>query len=377
MRHRLAILGSTGSIGTQALAVADHLQLQVVALAAGSNAAALEEQARRFRPKLIALADKEEALKLQQKLPGIEVLGGEEGLCAVATMQDADCVISAISGTRGLASTFAAIEAGKKIALANKEVLVSAGALALKMANRYGATIIPVDSEHSAIFQCLQGQSQNSVKRLILTASGGPFYRYSDSQLASITAKEALAHPTWNMGPKITVDSSTLMNKGLEVIEAYWLFQVDLSNIDVVIHPQSIIHSMVEFEDNSTLAQLGLPDMKSAIQYALTYPMRMPGLTKAMDWSQPHTLSFLPVDRARFPCLNLAYQAMQAGKSYPPYLNGANDQLVHRFLSGEIPWHAIGDKLSKLLNSHKPMAVDTLENILATDALARRQATTA
>lgn len=376
MKKRIALLGSTGSIGKSTLQVVDNLspEIEVVALAARSQVELLAEQVRRYRPKLVALYDKEAARTFQKLFPTLEVVAGIEGLCQVATHPDVDLVLAAMTGTQGLKPTIQALQANKAVALANKETLVAAGELVTKLARTQGCPLLPVDSEHSAIFQCLQAEDKYSIQRLIITASGGPFLNYTKEQLEQISVAQALNHPTWRMGPKITIDSSTLMNKGLEVIEAHWLFGVPLNKIEVVIHPQSIIHSMVEFCDGSILAQMGEPSMVTPIQYALTYPERKKGLLKPFDFTKARTLNFLPPDYERFRCLKLAMEALKAGKSMPCYLNAANEVLVERFLKGELNWSAIGQKLETLMERHKLQPSDQLETLLAVDQEARVEA---
>ncbi len=373
---RIAILGSTGSIGQNALKVARHLgsDIQVVAIAARENIELLEEQAREFAPRLIAVYNADKALELQRRLPGQTILSGMEGLLAVASHPEADMVISAMAGTVGLQPTIEAIRAGKDVGLANKEALVSGGALIMQLVAEKGVKLLPIDSEHSAIFQCLKNEPARSVRRIILTSSGGPFRTWTDQQLENVTIEQALNHPTWKMGPKVTIDSSTLMNKGLEVIEAYWLFGVDLDQIDVVVHPQSIIHSLVEFSDYSMLAQMGEPSMIVPIQYAMTYPDRQPGLLKPFDFVKNSKLEFSVPNKHTFRCLALAYEALRQGGSLPCYMNAANEVLVERFLKGEISWKEIGIQLEVLMNRHAVVAIDSLDIILAVDALAREEA---
>ncbi|CUI15920.1 1-deoxy-D-xylulose 5-phosphate reductoisomerase [Candidatus Protochlamydia naegleriophila] len=373
---RIAILGSTGSIGQNALKVARHLgsDIQVVAIAARENIDLLEEQARDFAPRLIAVYNADKALELQRRLPGQTILSGMEGLLAVASHPEADMVISAMAGTVGLQPTIEAIRAGKDVGLANKEALVSGGALIMQLVAEKGVKLLPIDSEHSAIFQCLKNEPARSVRRIILTSSGGPFRTWTDQQLENVTIEQALNHPTWKMGPKVTIDSSTLMNKGLEVIEAYWLFGVDLDQIDVVVHPQSIIHSLVEFSDYSMLAQMGEPSMIVPIQYAMTYPDRQPGLLKPFDFVKNSKLEFSVPNKHTFRCLALAYEALRQGGSLPCYMNAANEVLVERFLKGEISWKEIGIQLEVLMNRHAVVAIDSLDIILAVDALAREEA---
>lgn len=373
---KIAILGSTGSIGCNALNIVRHLksQFKVVALAARENIDLLEHQAREFQPQLVAVFNVDKAQELQKRLPHQTVLAGMEGLKAVAACQEAEMVISAIAGTLGLQPTVEAILAGKDIALANKEALVSGGALVMRLVEERGVQLIPIDSEHSAIFQCLKGEKKSTINRIVLTSSGGPFRFWTQEQLEKVTVEQALQHPTWKMGPKVTIDSSTLMNKGLEVIEAYWLFNIELNKIEVIIHPQSIIHSLVEFSDYSMLAQMGVPNMIVPIQYAMTYPDRYPGMLEPFDFIKHAKLEFFKPDLKKFRCLALAYEAIQRGGSLPCYMNAANEVLVQRFLAGEISWNDIGIQLEQLMNQHQLQPVDTLENILAVDAQAREEA---
>ena len=370
--RKLSLLGSTGSIGKSTLGVARHLkeELCVTALAARSNIDLLEQQIQEFNPSLVAVFDEKKALELQSKVPHVEVVAGLEGLCAVASQSCADMAVLAMSGSSGLSPAIAAINAGKQIALANKEILVCAGELIMRLAKEKGIQLLPVDSEHSAIFQCLQGNEKKEVRRIILTASGGPFRTLSAERLRSVSVQEALNHPNWRMGSKVTIDSSTLMNKGLEKIEARFLFDVEPEKIDVVVHPQSVVHSMVEYQDGSILAQMGLPDMSLPIQYALTYPKRCPGRLPPLDFTNLQ-LTFEQPDREKFLCLALAEEALLRGKSAPCAMNAANEILVERFLQGAISWSAIGDKLEKLMSSHREVDVLTLESILAVDSETR------
>lgn len=373
---KIAILGSTGSIGRNALNVVRHLntRFRVVALAARENIDLLEQQAGEFQPLLIAVFQPEKARELQKRLPGQVILSGMEGLRAVAACQEADLVISAIAGTLGLQPTIEAILAGKDVGLANKEALVSGGELVMRLVREKKIQLLPIDSEHSAIFQCLNGEKKSAVNRIILTSSGGPFRNWTQEQLENITVDQALNHPTWKMGPKVTIDSSTLMNKGLEVIEARWLFNMEVDKIDVIIHPQSIVHSLVEFNDFSMLAQMGLPSMIVPIQYAMTYPDRYPGLLEPFDFIKHGKLEFFKPDLGKFRCLALAYEAIQRGGSLPCYMNAANEVLVERFLAGEISWKEIGNQLERLMSQHQVQSVDTLEDILAIDVQARDEA---
>ena len=349
----LAILGSTGSIGRQTLEVvaANPDRFRVVGLAAGRNASALAEQAAVFVPARLCLGD---PLAPAQGLAG-PILRGEEGLVALASDPQVDLVVVATSGAAGFAPTLAAIRAGKEVALANKEVLVMAGELIMAEARRYQVTLRAIDSEHSAIWQCLQGEATGAVERLILTASGGPFRNHSREEMAQVTPDQALRHPTWNMGPKITIDSATLFNKGLEVIEAHWLFGLPYERIQVVVHPQSIIHSMVEFQDGSIKAQLGRPDMRLPIQYALGYPERLPHRYTEVNWATVGPLSFEPADETRFPCLRLAREAGQAGQTYPAVLAAADEVAVDLFLQGHIAFLDIPALIEGALEAHRPV----------------------
>jgi len=374
MKKNLSILGSTGSIGCSTLEVAKHLGFSVMAIAAKSSIDLLEIQAKQFKPSLIAVFDGEKAEELKKRLPSFKILSGYEGLCEVASFEKSEVVVSALSGAIGILPTIAGIKAGKDIALANKEVLVSAGEYVMQLVKAKGVRMVPIDSEHSALFQCLEGKDPKTVRRLIITASGGPFFRYPTEKLKQITFEDALKHPTWRMGIKITIDSSTLMNKGLEMIEARWLYDIPETNIDIVIHPQSLIHSMVEFIDGSILAQLSITDMKLPIQYALTYPKREPSLVPFFDLTREHRLEFSPLDQERFRCVPLAYEALKKGKSAPCFLNAANEILVKRFEKGEIGWLDIQDILEDLMQKHVTREVDKVEEILVVDELAREEA---
>lgn len=376
MKKKIAILGSTGSIGTSALQVIQHLgpDYQVVALAASSNIDLLQEQIAQFHPECIAVYDEKKAEELRKRLPGRTILHGDEGIHAVATHSSADLVLSAISGTYGIGPTFAAVNAGKNIALANKEALVSGGSLLMELAKKKKVSIFPVDSEHSALFQCLQSNPKESVSRLILTASGGPFRTFEMEQLRTITPEQALNHPNWSMGPKVTIDSSTLMNKGLEVIEAHWLFDIPFDQLDVVIHPQSIIHSLVEYKDGSMLAQMSVPTMLVPIQYALTFPERRPGLLKPFDFIRHGKLEFSCPDLLKFRALKLAFDAIKEGGSLPCYMNAANEVLVYRFLKKEIGWLEIAEKLESLMNQHEKVKISSLDEIVMIDNQARTEA---
>ena len=374
---RLAILGSTGSIGRNCLAVAKHLgreRVQVAALAAGSNVDLLEQQVREFQPSLVAVYDLAQAKELRRRIPQISVLEGIEGLKAVAVHENANLVISAISGAIGLVPTLAAIKERKNIGFANKEVLVAGGELVMSLVRKHGIDLIPIDSELTAIFQCLKGERAKHVQRLLITASGGPFRNFTESQLQQVTLDHALNHPNYRMGPKVTIDSSTLMNKGLEMIEAHWLFEVPLEKIEVIVHPQQIIHSMVEFIDNSMLAQMCEPDMLVPIQYAITYPERSRGSLVPFDFMKNGSLTFALPDMDKFRCLKLAYEAIRTGGSMPCFMNAANEVLVHRFLSRGIPWTEIASRLESLMDRHSVIPIKSLEDLLEIDRKARQEA---
>ena len=368
---KIAILGSTGSIGTQTLDVirAHSDELEVVALAAGSNKERLKEQIREFHPELVSLSDEKKAQELKEELAGeaVEVVCGMDGLIEVAGIDSADVVVTAVVGMVGLLPTMAAIKAGKDIALANKETLVTAGHLIIPMAREYGVSILPVDSEHSAIFQCLQGEPKKALDKILLTASGGPFRGKSAEFLETVTLEDALNHPNWSMGPKITIDSSTMVNKGLEVMEAKWLFGVDYSQIEVVIQPQSIIHSMVQYIDGAVIAQLGTPDMRVPIEYALFYPERrsLPG--DRLDFSKLSQITFEKPDYKVFRGLSLAIEAGKTGGTMPTVFNAANERAVAKFLKGEIKYTDIVRSIEKCMDAHKVSAHPDLEEILATE----------
>ena len=374
----LAILGSTGSIGRSALAVVDAhpSRLRVVGLAAGDNATLLAEQIRRYRPDVAAMATADAVQRLRASAGGArpEIGEGNEGLLAVATHPSVDIVICASAGTAGLEAVLAAIEQGKTIALANKEVLVMAGALVMDAARRHGVAILPVDSEHNAIHQCLHGRDRAEVRRLILTASGGPFREMTQDALGQVGPDAALRHPTWQMGRKITIDSATLMNKGLEVIEAYWLFGVAPDRIDVVIHPQSIVHSLVELIDGSMIAQLGITDMRLPIQYACSYPDRWDTALPSLDLTRAGRLDFHDPAHDRFPCLGLAYRALREGGTLPVVLNAANEIAVEAFLDGKLGFTAISTVIEKTMNDHAVDRVSTLEVVRRADGWARARA---
>jgi 1-deoxy-D-xylulose-5-phosphate reductoisomerase len=377
MTRRIVILGSTGSIGENALAVVRHLgpRLSVTGLAAGSRTARLAEQAREFGCQWAFSERGGGAEALAAELPpGCGAIASPAELCQRVAAPDVDLVLCAIVGTAGLQPVLAAIRAGKDIALASKEILVMAGELVMAEAQRCGVRILPVDSEHCAVHQCLAGAGANPVRRLILTASGGPFRGRRDVDLACVTPEQALAHPTWRMGGKISIDSATLMNKGLELIEAHWLFGLRPEQIEVVIHPQSIIHSMVEFEDGSILAQMGYPDMRLPIQYCLTFPERVPSLQRPMDFAQEHRLEFEPPDHERFPAVLLARRAVAAKGTAPAAYNAANEVAVERFLAGRLPFSGIWQVVAETLAQHPDHPHPDLDTILADDVLARRTA---
>ena len=368
---KIAILGSTGSIGTQTLDVirAHSDEIEVVALAAGSNKERLKEQIREFHPELVSLSDEKKAQELKEELAGeaVEVVCGMDGLIEVAGIDSADVVVTAVVGMMGILPTMEAIRKGKDIALANKETLVTAGHLIIPMAREYGVSILPVDSEHSAIFQCLQGEPKKALDKILLTASGGPFRGKSAEFLETVTLEDALNHPNWSMGPKITIDSSTMVNKGLEVMEAKWLFGVDYSQIEVVIQPQSIIHSMVQYIDGAVIAQLGTPDMRVPIEYALFYPERrsLPG--DRLDFSKLSQITFEKPDYKVFRGLSLAIEAGKTGGTMPTVFNAANERAVAKFLKGEIKYTDIVRSIEKCMDAHKVSAHPDLEEILATE----------
>ena len=371
----VSILGSTGAIGRQSLDVISRMpEIQVVALTAGTSVELMAQQCREFRPKLAVMATEEAMLALSELVKDLdmELAFGEEGLIRAASMEEADCVITAVVGMVGLKPTLAAIRAGKRIGLANKETLVCAGELVMAEAKKHHVEIIPVDSEHSAIYQCLMGcDDSREIKRLILTCSGGPFYGMTNEQLKTVTKADALKHPNWKMGAKITIDCATLMNKGLEVIEAMRLYDMPLEQVDVVIHRQSIVHSMVEFTDNSVMAQLGAPDMRLPIQLALTYPERMPCPAPALDLLTCGALTFAKPDVENFPCLALAYACAKKGGTACPAMNGANEEAVAMYLRDEIGFYDIYRLVAQAVEEVPFIANPTLEEILTADALAR------
>lgn len=371
----VSILGSTGSIGRQSLDIAEHLNIPIAALTAGTNVERMAEQCRRFMPKLAVMASEQAAEQLAAAITDlpVKILWGEKGLLRAAVMDEADCVITAVVGMVGLKPTLAAIRAGKRIGLANKETLVCAGELVMDEARKYGAEIIPVDSEHSAIFQCLMGsRSKTEINKLILTCSGGPFFGMESKKLAYVTKADALRHPNWKMGPKITVDCATLMNKGLEVIEAMRLYELPLDKVDVVIHRQSIVHSMVEFVDGAVMAQMGSPDMRLPIQLAMTYPDRVSSPVQPLNLLSCGSLSFSDPDTKAFPCLRLARDCAGAGGTACPVMNGANEAAVALFLEDRIGFYDIYDLVSRAVEQVPFVEKPDLEQILAADILARQ-----
>ena len=377
-RVSVSIVGSTGSIGTQTLAVVaeDPGRYRIVAIGAQRSVDALVAQALEFRPAVVAIGDPSLASELAARLPaGTEVVTGVDGLASIAT--EADVVVNGVVGFAGLTVTLAALESGRRLALANKESIIAGAPVVARVRRTPGAEIIPVDSEHCAVHQCLRAGRPEDVSRLLLTASGGPFRGRKADELATVGIDEALAHPTWRMGPKITVDSSTLMNKGLEVIEAHELFDVPYDAIDVVVHPQSIVHSMVEYVDGAVVAQLSMPDMRLPIGYALAYPGRLGTPFGAIDWSELSILEFEPPDRTTFPCLDLAYRAGRVGDLAPAWLNAANEVAVQAFLDGRITWAAIADVVTATLDGYEVSGSGerTVDDVLGADATARRLAT--
>jgi len=374
--RRVAVLGSTGSIGTSCLDVVRHLpeRLQIVGLSAHSRVDVVLEQAQAHRPRWVVLTNAEAAQRFDcSRVPTCEVLHGNDGLVRMVGDPDVDIVVSAIVGAAGLTGTWAALEAGKDVAFANKETLVLAGPLVMDLARRRNARLLPVDSEHSAIFQALQGSQPHEVERIVLTASGGPFRGRTCADLAKVTVEQALNHPTWRMGPKITVDSATLMNKALEIIEARWLFNLDPSKIDVVIHPESIIHSFVEFTDGSVLAQLSPPDMRLPIQYALTYPDRVPGPTRRLNWRELSAWHFEQPDRETFPALDLGFEVARRGGTCGAVVNAANEAAVRCFLDGELAFLDIVPACRAALEQHSFSSSPTLTELLSLDTWARKE----
>ncbi len=377
-KKKVVILGATGSVGVNTLRVIEQFpeRFEVLGLTAYRNVKLLAEQARRFNPRRITVGSREDAenLAASLRLPSVQIGYGVEDLIEIATLKDADLIVSSIVGAAGLVPTLAAVRAGKRIALANKETLVMAGRLVMEEAARHGAEIIPVDSEHSAIFQCLAGEDKEKVQRLILTASGGPFHGVSPQDMDRATPEDALRHPKWDMGQKISIDSASLMNKGLEVIEARWLFEIPVDRIQVLVHPQSIVHSMVEFVDGSVLAQMGNPDMRVPISYALGYPDRLPTGLTPLDLVHKGPLTFMLPDQEKFPCLSLAYEAIQAGGLMPAVLNAANEVAVEAFLNRKLGFLEIAEMIRKTMTGLDVQDYTTVEDVLRTDLKARKVA---
>ncbi len=374
MVNKLSILGSTGSIGTQTLDVARKLNLEVTALCAHSNVKLLEEQIREFKPEIVAVFDEIKAQELKSNIKDLstKVYSGMEGLLLCATHDNCDLVVNSVVGMVGLKPTLASIEAKKNIAFANKETLVAGGALVMDAAKRNGVTLFPVDSEHSAIFQCLQAAPvEKSLKKILLTASGGPFFGKTYEELKNVTVAQALNHPNWSMGAKITIDSATMMNKGLEIIEAAWLFDIPVDNIEVVVHRESIIHSMIEFVDNSVLAQLGLPDMRIPIQYAITYPKRFESPVESLDFSKISSMTFAQPDYETFKCLSACKKAMAKGGVIPAVANGANEIANKLFRENKISFLEIGEIVSSAVDTFEAKEARTLQDVLLADKEAR------
>ena len=375
---KIVILGSTGSIGTNTLDIIAKFpdKFRAIGLTAGTNGDKLEEQVRTFSPAVVAMSDEAAAERLRARCKGLKtkILSGADGLAQTATLPDADLVISAIVGGAGLVPTLAAIRAGKCIALANKEPMVMAGKLMQDEARKHGVRIFPVDSEHSALFQSMEGHRVEDIRRLILTASGGPLWNLTKEQLRGVTVEQALKHPNWKMGDKITIDSATLMNKGLEVVEARWLFDIPASKIEVVVHRESIIHSLVEYQDRSVIAQLGLPDMRTPIAYAMNYPERIPLDLPSLNLAQIGMLTFFDPDHDRFPCLRFGYEALRVGATMPAALNAANEVAVQAFLERKLGFLGIAETIRRTMDAHKPVEISSLEDALRADAWARTKA---
>ena len=375
---KISLLGSTGSIGVNTLDVVDRNpeSFQVLAMSAGSNVDLFAEQVRKFKPKIASLFDSTKISTLKERVADldVEIIIGDEGSIAVATLPETDIVVSGVVGSAGLIPAIEALKAGKNLALANKETLVIAGELVLREAEKTNSQIIPIDSEHSAIFQALNGEKKERIKKIILTASGGPFRTFSSIEMENVTVKDALNHPNWDMGAKITIDSSTMMNKGLEYIEAKWLFGVD-TPVDIIVHAQSIIHSMIEFVDTSIMAQLGIPDMRVPIAYALTYPDRFECNLPSLDLASMGDLTFEAPDFERFPCLQLAIDAMEIGQTMPAILNAANEIAVQAFLDELIPYKDIAELIRMVMHNHRPSPLNELQDVLNADKWAREETT--
>ncbi len=373
MSKTISVLGSTGSIGTQALEVAEKHNFKISALAAHSNTGLLEQQVRKFRPETVCIYNENKYSELKEKLSDmpVKILCGMEGLCEIAEMEQTDIVLNSVVGMVGLLPTLTAINAGKDVALANKETLVAGGSLVMSLAAEKDVNIYPVDSEHSAIFQCLQGNKRSQLNKIILTASGGPFFGKSYEQLRSVTKADALKHPNWSMGNKITIDSATLMNKGLEFIEAKWLFDLEPEQIEIVVHRQSVVHSAVEYKDFSVIAQLGVPDMKIPIQYALLYPDRVECPTKQLSLTDYGTLTFDKPDYETFRCLSAAIEAVTKGGAYPCLVNSANEEAVRAFLADEISFIEIGEIVSSVNERFEYTEIESYEDVMKADRAAR------
>lgn len=372
-KKKVSILGSTGSIGTQALQlISENPELyKVEALSCMNNTSLLTEQIERFHPCFATVGNADEAAYLSELFPEIKFFSGQDGLAEMAAEAEDDILLNSVVGMAGLLPTYRALKAGKQVALANKETLVAGGSLIMKTVEKSGKILLPVDSEHSAVFQCLTGNKKSSVRKLILTASGGPFRKYSKAKLQNVSLEDTLIHPTWNMGKKITVDSATMMNKGFEVIEARWLFDIPAEKIDVAVHPESIVHSMVEYNDGAVMAQLGVPDMRLPIAYALNYPERLPQNLEPLNLTEVGKLTFEEADRQTFECLQLAYDALEAGGACCTALNAANEVCVAAFLAGRIPFLSIQETLKKLTEKYASHPADTIEEILKADSSAR------
>jgi len=373
---KISLLGSTGSIGLNTLDVVERNpeNFQILAMSAGSNVDLFAEQIRKFKPKAAALFDTQKIATLKERVVDldVEILSGEEGVFKVATIPEVDVVVSGVVGKAGLLPAIEALKAGKNLALANKETLVIAGELVLKEAQKTSSKIVPIDSEHSAIFQALNGEKKERIKKIILTASGGPFRKFSLNEMENIKVKDALNHPNWEMGPKITIDSSTMMNKGLEYIEAKWLFGIE-TPVEIIVHAQSIIHSMIEFVDTSIIAQLGIPDMRVPIAYALTYPDRFECNLPSLDLATMENLTFEAPDFDRFPCLQLAFDAMEMGQTMPAVLNAANEIAVQAFLDELIPYKDIAELIRMVMHNHIPAKLNELQDVLDADQWAREE----
>ena len=373
MNKTVSILGSTGSIGTQSLEVCEKHGIKVTALAAHSSVDTLEQQARKFKPSKVCIYREDKYAELKERLADtdIKVLSGMDGLCEIAVMEESDIVLNSVVGMVGLLPTLTAMEAGKNVALANKETLVAGGKIVTELAKKKGVTIYPIDSEHSAVFQCLQGNKREQVSKMILTASGGPFFGYTYEQLRDVTKAQALKHPNWDMGNKITIDSATLMNKGLEFIEAKWLFDLRPDQIEIVVHRQSVVHSAVEYNDYSVIAQMGVPDMKIPIQYSLLYPDRMECPTGRLSLTDYGKLTFEKPDYETFKCLSAAIEAIKRGGSYPCLVNSANEEAVRAFLNDEIKFIQIGEIVSSVLDKFEFFDINSYEDVTKADTMAR------